>query len=76
MVDSAPIIAVKSLKVSDFQGMLLTFTINFYLDINEVLFVLTAYCYICLSGVSVSTVGKSTLVINPELPEAEKLKAW
>ncbi|KAM0836736.1 hypothetical protein ACQ4PT_062129 [Festuca glaucescens] len=46
MVDSAPIIAVKSLKVSDFQG------------------------------VSVSTVGKSTLVINPELPEAEKLKAW
>ncbi|EMS53693.1 Replication protein A 70 kDa DNA-binding subunit [Triticum urartu] len=46
MVDSAPIIAVKSLKVSDFQG------------------------------VSVSTVGKSTLVINPELPEAEKLRAW
>ncbi|XP_020197717.1 replication protein A 70 kDa DNA-binding subunit B [Aegilops tauschii subsp. strangulata] len=46
MVDSAPIIAVKSLKVSDFQG------------------------------VSVSTVGKSTLVINPELPETEKLRAW
>uniref|UniRef100_A0ACD5TVT4 Uncharacterized protein n=1 Tax=Avena sativa TaxID=4498 RepID=A0ACD5TVT4_AVESA len=46
MVDSAPIIAVKSLKVSDFQG------------------------------VSVSTVGKSTLVINTELPEAEKLRAW
>lgn len=46
MVDSAPVIAVKSLKVSDFQG------------------------------VSVSTVGKSTLVINPELPEADKLRTW
>ncbi|KAF0910886.1 hypothetical protein E2562_004843 [Oryza meyeriana var. granulata] len=46
MVDSAPIIAIKSLKVSDFQGL------------------------------SLSTVGKSTIVVNPDLPEAEKLRAW
>ncbi|KAF8730527.1 hypothetical protein HU200_016943 [Digitaria exilis] len=46
MVDSSPIIAIKSLRVSDFQG------------------------------VSLSTVGKSTVVVNPDLPEAQKLKSW
>uniref|UniRef100_A0A0E0GIZ1 Replication protein A subunit n=1 Tax=Oryza nivara TaxID=4536 RepID=A0A0E0GIZ1_ORYNI len=46
MVDSAPIIAIKSLKVSDFQGL------------------------------SLSTVGRSTIVVNPDLPEAEQLRAW
>uniref|UniRef100_A0A0D9VR72 Replication protein A subunit n=1 Tax=Leersia perrieri TaxID=77586 RepID=A0A0D9VR72_9ORYZ len=46
MVDSAPIVAIKCLKVSDFQGL------------------------------SLSTVGKSTVVVNPDLPEAEKLRAW
>ncbi|PUZ42179.1 hypothetical protein GQ55_9G564700 [Panicum hallii var. hallii] len=46
MVDSSPIIAIKSLRVSDFQG------------------------------VSLSTVGKSTLLVNPDLPEAQNLKLW
>ncbi|XP_002467989.2 replication protein A 70 kDa DNA-binding subunit B [Sorghum bicolor] len=46
MVDSSPVIAMKSLKVSDFQG------------------------------VSLSTIGKSTLAINPDLPEAQNLKSW
>ncbi|RLN39553.1 replication protein A 70 kDa DNA-binding subunit B [Panicum miliaceum] len=46
MVDSSPIIAIKSLRVSDFQG------------------------------VSLSTVGKSTLLVNPDLPEAQNLKSW
>ncbi|XP_062216405.1 replication protein A 70 kDa DNA-binding subunit B-like [Phragmites australis] len=46
MVDSSPVIAIKSLKVSDFQG------------------------------VSLSTIGKSTLVINPDMPEAQELRSW
>ncbi|XP_039779304.1 replication protein A 70 kDa DNA-binding subunit B-like isoform X1 [Panicum virgatum] len=46
MVDSSPIIAIKSLRVSDFQGL------------------------------SLSTVGKSTLLVNPDLPEAQNLKSW
>ncbi|TVU47936.1 hypothetical protein EJB05_07554 [Eragrostis curvula] len=46
MVDSSPVIAIKSLKVSDYQG------------------------------VSVSTIGKSTLQINPDLPEAQELRSW
>uniref|UniRef100_A0A0A9DGQ9 Replication factor A C-terminal domain-containing protein n=1 Tax=Arundo donax TaxID=35708 RepID=A0A0A9DGQ9_ARUDO len=46
MVDSSPIIVIRSLKVSDFQG------------------------------VSLSTVGKSTLAINPDMPEAQKLRSW
>ncbi|KAL5217328.1 hypothetical protein ABZP36_018012 [Zizania latifolia] len=46
IVDTAPIIAIKSLKVSDFQG------------------------------VSLSTVGKSTIVANPDLPETQQLRAW
>ena len=31
---------------------------------------------ICLVGVSLSIIGKSTLAINPELPEAQNLKPW
>lgn len=46
MVDKAPTVAIKSLKVGDFQGL------------------------------SLSTLSKSTIVINPSLPESEKLRAW
>ncbi|XVF49955.1 hypothetical protein PTKIN_Ptkin04bG0057800 [Pterospermum kingtungense] len=46
MADKSPIVAIKSLKVSDFQG------------------------------VSLSTLGKSTVLINPDVPEAKKLRSW
>ncbi|KFK27878.1 hypothetical protein AALP_AA8G440900 [Arabis alpina] len=46
MADKSPVIAIKSLKVGDFQG------------------------------VSVSTISRSNVVINPESPEAKKLKSW
>ncbi|OVA02158.1 OB-fold nucleic acid binding domain [Macleaya cordata] len=46
MAESSPVIAIKSLKVGDFQG------------------------------VSLSSVSKSTVVINPDVPEAKKLKSW
>ncbi|XP_068654082.1 replication protein A 70 kDa DNA-binding subunit B [Aristolochia californica] len=46
MVESAPIVAIKSLKVGDFQG------------------------------VSLSTLSRSTVQINPEIPEAKKLRSW
>ncbi|XP_007037579.2 PREDICTED: replication protein A 70 kDa DNA-binding subunit B [Theobroma cacao] len=46
IADKSPIVAIKSLKVSDFQG------------------------------VSLSTLGKSTLLINPDMPEAKNLRSW
>ncbi|RZC59909.1 hypothetical protein C5167_007208 [Papaver somniferum] len=46
VVDSNPIVAIKCLKVGDFQG------------------------------VSLSSLGKSTVVVNPDVPEAENLKSW
>ncbi|CAN6854365.1 unnamed protein product [Brassica oleracea] len=46
MADKSPVIAIKSLKVGDFQG------------------------------VSLSTIRRSNVVINPESPEAKKLKSW
>lgn len=46
VVDSNPIVAIKCLKVGDFQG------------------------------VSLSSIGKSTVVVNPDVPEAENLKSW
>jgi replication factor A1 len=46
MADQSPVIAIKSLKVGDFQG------------------------------VSLSTISRSNVVINPESPEAKKLKSW
>ncbi|KAE8711819.1 Replication protein A 70 kDa DNA-binding subunit B [Hibiscus syriacus] len=46
LADTYPVVAIKSLKVSDFQG------------------------------VSLSTLGKSTVMINPDIPEAKKLRSW
>ncbi|XP_006280119.2 replication protein A 70 kDa DNA-binding subunit D [Capsella rubella] len=46
MADKSPVIAIKSLKVGDFQG------------------------------VSLSTISRSNVVINPVSPEAKKLKSW
>ncbi|KAJ0236324.1 Replication protein A 70 kDa DNA-binding subunit D [Hirschfeldia incana] len=46
MADESPVIAIKSLKVGDYQG------------------------------VSLSTISRSNVVINPESPEAKKLKSW
>ncbi|PWA96587.1 replication factor-A protein [Artemisia annua] len=46
MADESPVVAIKSLRVSDFQG------------------------------VSLSTVGKSIIEINPDTPDSQKLKSW
>ncbi|XP_010527273.2 PREDICTED: replication protein A 70 kDa DNA-binding subunit B [Tarenaya hassleriana] len=46
MADKSPVVAIKSLKVGDFQG------------------------------VSLSTIRRSNVVVNPDLPEAKKLKSW
>ncbi|VVA27628.1 PREDICTED: replication [Prunus dulcis] len=46
IADQSPIVAIKSLKVGDFQG------------------------------VSLSTLSRSTVVVNPELPEAKRLRSW
>ncbi|KAG9445573.1 hypothetical protein H6P81_011701 [Aristolochia fimbriata] len=44
--ESAPIVAIKSLKVGDFQG------------------------------VTLSSLSRSSMQINPEIPEAKKLRSW
>nr|XP_043636606.1 replication protein A 70 kDa DNA-binding subunit B [Erigeron canadensis] len=46
MADESPIVAIKSLRVSDFQG------------------------------VSLSTLNKSIIEINPDSPDSQKLKSW
>ncbi|KAJ0604509.1 putative replication factor A protein [Helianthus annuus] len=46
MADESPVVAIKSLRVSDFQG------------------------------VSLSTVNKSIIEVNPNSPDSEKLKSW
>ncbi|KAB2609461.1 replication protein A 70 kDa DNA-binding subunit B-like [Pyrus ussuriensis x Pyrus communis] len=46
IADQSPIVAIKSLKVGDFQG------------------------------VSLSTLSRSTILVNPESPEAKKLRSW
>ncbi|KAK6123124.1 hypothetical protein DH2020_043120 [Rehmannia glutinosa] len=46
MSDKSPVVAIKSLKVGDFQGL------------------------------SLSAVSKSIVVVNPETPEAKKLRSW
>ncbi|KAL6175422.1 hypothetical protein ACLB2K_052063 [Fragaria x ananassa] len=45
-VDQSPVVAIKSLRVGDYQG------------------------------VSLSTLSKSSIVVNPDLPEAKRLKSW
>ncbi|GAU36036.1 hypothetical protein TSUD_208060 [Trifolium subterraneum] len=46
MADKSPVVAIKSLKVGDFQG------------------------------VSLSAISKSLVLIDPEVPEAQKLRSW
>ncbi|XP_027333073.1 replication protein A 70 kDa DNA-binding subunit B isoform X2 [Abrus precatorius] len=46
IADKSPVVAIKSLKVGDFQG------------------------------VSLSTISKSAVLINPDIPEAKKLRSW
>ncbi|KAH7528873.1 hypothetical protein FEM48_Zijuj05G0124000 [Ziziphus jujuba var. spinosa] len=46
IADQSPIVAIKSLKVGDFQG------------------------------VSLSTLSRSTVLVNPDIPEAKKLRTW
>ncbi|WOH03440.1 hypothetical protein DCAR_0622838 [Daucus carota subsp. sativus] len=46
IADQSPVIAIKSLKVGDFQG------------------------------VSLSSLSRSVIVVNPETPESKKLKSW
>lgn len=46
IVDTSPVVAIKCLKVGDFQG------------------------------VSLSSLTKSTVLINPDIPEAKKLRSW
>ncbi|KAK4436969.1 Replication protein A DNA-binding subunit B [Sesamum alatum] len=46
MADKSPVVAIKSLRVGDFQG------------------------------VSLSALSKSIVVVNPDTPEAKKLKSW
>ncbi|KAL2961164.1 hypothetical protein AAZX31_17G076300 [Glycine max] len=46
IVDKSPVVAIKSLKVGDFQG------------------------------VSLSTIGKSVVLVNPVIPEAKNLRSW
>lgn len=46
LADKSPVVAIKALKVGDFQG------------------------------VSLSTIGKSTVLINPDTPDANKLRYW
>ena len=77
MVDSSPVVAMKSLKVSDFQGMSSNLC-SIFLEISKLLKVRRDNCgaEICLVGVSLSIIGRSTLAINPELPEAQNLKPW
>jgi replication factor A1 len=76
MVDSSPVIAMKSLKVSDFQGMSSNLCSIFFLEISHSKCRDNCGAEICLVGVSLSTIGKSTLAINPDLPEAQNLKSW
>eukprot|EP01018_Ginkgo_biloba_P010292 Gb_17349 [translate_table: standard] len=56
IVESGPIVAVRSVKVSDFQGMF---------GFRRVLL-----------GVSLSTTGRSIVMINPDLPNAQRLRSW
>ncbi|KAK7388866.1 hypothetical protein VNO78_23693 [Psophocarpus tetragonolobus] len=46
MADKSPVVAIKSLRVGDFQG------------------------------VSLSTISRSVVMVNPDIPEAKKLRSW
>ncbi|KAJ0105621.1 hypothetical protein Patl1_18907 [Pistacia atlantica] len=78
MVDQSPVVAIKSLKVGDFQGSLKLNVIESckwrYMVVKK-LYSFVIYFY-AIAGISLSALGKSTVLINPDIPEAKKLRAW
>lgn len=75
IANSSPIVAIKSLKVGDFQGKA-----NFKLKIIGkclcMLFPCVMYFLYAVLGISLSTISRSTVVVNPDIPEAKKLRSW
>ena len=74
MADTTPVVAIKCLKVGEFQG-----TLNYKLSSQSSSFNSKLVCLInCVEfvGVSLSTLSRSTVLINPDLPESEKLRTW
>ena len=78
MVDSSPVVAIKSLKVFDFQGTSSNLCSIFFLENSELLKVCRDNCVaeICVVGMSLSTIDRSTLEIHPDLPKAKNLMSW
>lgn len=73
IADKSPIVAIKSLKVGDFQGKT---------GYSYVCFFLTEKVPACddvpnpLSGVSLSALSRSVVSVNPDIIEAKKLRNW
>jgi hypothetical protein len=40
------------------------------------LFPCVMYSLFAVLGISLSTISKSTVVVNPDIPEAKKLRSW
>ncbi|KAK4362300.1 hypothetical protein RND71_017541 [Anisodus tanguticus] len=76
MADKSPVVAIKSLKVGDFQGIasLQYKTCSYMHDLFIVSDLIVSLN--CVSGVSLSALSKSNIVVNPDLPEAKKLRSW
>ena len=73
--NSFPIVAIKSLKVGDFQGKA-NFKLKIIVSVLCMLFPRVMYSLYAVLGISLSTISKSTVVVNPEIPEAKKLRSW
>ena len=74
MADKSPVVAIKSLKVGEFQGI----------GINDhTYFIITMLIkqshdqpLFYYSGVSLSALSKSIILVDPDTPEAKKLRSW
>lgn len=72
MADKSPVVAIKSLKVGEFQG-----TEN-YNDTNLTILIMSSdqLSLFFYSGLSLSALSKSIVVVDPDTPEAKKLRSW
>ena len=71
MVNESPVVLIKGLRVSDFQGM----PCSHSLLVLEVSIMNLFYMFIH-PGVSLSTTPRSVVYINPNITEANNLRSW
>jgi len=74
--DKSPVVAIKFVKVWDFWGIAM-WKLRWLLSSTDANKAHISHCWMSfVSGVYLSAMNRSLVMINPDVPEARKLRGW